>query len=106
MRSRVLLSPLLTQKVASWRKRFSGSCSRATSRSFPHLTADKVFADVYALRLQISINLPQDLVVTGLVGIGCNHFLGIGFDRGAVAAQFFSTSNAEQFVATRLHLEV
>ena len=106
MRSRVLLSPLLTRKVDSWRKRFSGSRSRATSRSFPHLTADKVFADVYTLRLQVSINLPRDLVVTGLVEIGCNHLLSIGLDRRAVAAQLFSTPNAEQFVATPLHLEV
>ena len=71
-------------------------------KKFSHLTADKVFADVYTLRLQIAINLPRDIVVTGLVEIGCNHFLGIGFHRRAVEAQLFNDPNAEQFVATRL----
>ena len=73
---------------------------------FVHLTADQVFADVDTLRFQIAINLPQDVVVTGLVEIGCNHFLGIGFGRRAVEAHLLRGPIAEQFVATRLYLEV
>ncbi len=65
-----------------------------------------MFADVDIPRLYIAIDLRRDLVATGPVVIGCNHFLGICFGCRAVGAQLLSGPSAEQFVTKRLYLEV
>ena len=75
-------------------------------QKFAKLTAGKMFTDVDTLRFQIAIIFPQDIVFTGLVEIGCNPFLGAGFDRHAVDAQLFNSLITKQFVATHIYLEI